>query len=267
MSENKRYYFLQMPENFFQSKRIKKLRSLAGGDTFTIIYLKMQLKAMNNHGILEYSGIEDEIAKEIAMDIDEGIDNVRLTMDYLIRVGLLEVKEDGNCYLPYAEVNVGSITASTIRSQKSRGKKALQCNIDATNCNGDIDIDIDKDINTSKKVHQQEVDELFESLWKLYIRKEGKSQVNKKAKEEIFNIGYDRMKLSIEKYAKEKQNTDKQYLLMGSTFFNGRYKDYLPPESQEKPIEPTNTEDVINVSEMSDEEWEEYVQSEEWENN
>ena len=73
MSENKRYYFLQMPENFFQSKRIKKLRSLAGGDTFTIIYLKMQLKAMNNHGILEYSGIEDEIAKEIAIDIDEGV--------------------------------------------------------------------------------------------------------------------------------------------------------------------------------------------------
>lgn len=267
MSENKRYYFLQMPENFFQSKRIKKLRSLAGGDTFTIIYLKMQLKAMNNHGILEYSGIEDEIAKEIAIDIDEGVDNVRLTMDFLIRVGLLEVKNDGNCYLPYAEVNVGSITASTIRSQRSRSKKALQCNIDATNCNGDIDIDIDKDINNkclSKKEYEQEIESFFESVWKLYIRKEGKSQVTKKAKEEIYNVGYDRMKSCIERYASAKSGTEKQYLLMGSTFFNGRYKDYLPAENIDK---PTTSEPVVEEIEMTDEEWEKYVQSEEWENN
>ena len=59
--------------------------------------------------------------------------------------------------------------------------------------------------------------------------------MNKKAKEEIFEIGFDRMKASIEKYAREKQGTDKQYLLMGSTFFNGRYKDYL--EEEQKPIE------------------------------
>lgn len=89
------------------------------------------------------------------------------------------------------------------------------------------------DINVQKE-HQKEVDDLFESLWKLYIRKEGKSQVNKKAKEEIFEIGFDRMKASIEKYAREKQGTDKQYLLMGSTFFNGRYKDYL---EEQKPVE------------------------------
>lgn len=124
-----------------------------------------------------------------------------------------------------------------------------------------------KENNMSKKEHQNEVDKLFESVWNLYIRKEGKTSVTKAAKEEIFKVGYDKMKTCIEKYAKEKQNTEKKYILMGSTFFNGRYKDYLPPEIQEKLIEPTKTENVINVSEMSDEEWEKYVQSEEWEDN
>lgn len=93
MAENKRYYFLQMPENFFTSKRIKRLRSLAGGDTFTIIYLKMQLKAMNNHGVLEFDGIGTDIADEIALDIDENVDNVRITVDYLEKCGLLEIRD------------------------------------------------------------------------------------------------------------------------------------------------------------------------------
>ena len=40
----KRYYWLKFRDDFFDSKRIKKLRKMAGGDTYTIIYLKMMLK-------------------------------------------------------------------------------------------------------------------------------------------------------------------------------------------------------------------------------
>ena len=41
----KRYYWLKMEENFFNDKRVKKLRKIAGGDTYTIIYLKMMLSS------------------------------------------------------------------------------------------------------------------------------------------------------------------------------------------------------------------------------
>ena len=33
----KRYYWLKLQDDFFKSKRIKKLRKIAGGDTYTII--------------------------------------------------------------------------------------------------------------------------------------------------------------------------------------------------------------------------------------
>ena len=36
--------------------RMKKLRSIAGGDTYTIIYLKMQLLSLQNEGMLYYEG-------------------------------------------------------------------------------------------------------------------------------------------------------------------------------------------------------------------
>ena len=121
---------------------------------------------------------------------------------------------------------------------------------------------IDK-INKCPKEHKKEVEDFFESVWTLYVRKEGKNQVKKEAKEEIFNVGYDRMKACIEKYIKEKSDTEKKYLLMGSTFFNGRYKDYLPTEENNQEIE--KKQDEPEEVEITDEEWEAYVQSEEWE--
>ena len=59
MSECKRYYWLRLHDDFFDSKRIKKLRRMAGGDTYTIIYLKMQLLAMKTDGIIKWTGLEE----------------------------------------------------------------------------------------------------------------------------------------------------------------------------------------------------------------
>ena len=47
MSE-KKYFWLKLKNDWFSSKEIKRLRNVAGGDTFTIIYLKMQLKSLIN---------------------------------------------------------------------------------------------------------------------------------------------------------------------------------------------------------------------------
>ena len=54
----KRYYWLKLPDGFFRQKAIKKLRKIAGGDTYTIIYLKMLLVAMKQDGRLYFEGVE-----------------------------------------------------------------------------------------------------------------------------------------------------------------------------------------------------------------
>ena len=158
MSE-KRYYWLKLADDFFTSKRIKKLRSLAGGDTYTIIYLKMQLKALKTEGYLYFDGIMENFAEELALDIDESPENVKVTIQYLLSVGLMECSEDGNEFcLPYTQKLIGSETASTqrVRDYRARKKeqKSLHCNTDETNVkrlgNVDIDIEIDKDIDKEK---------------------------------------------------------------------------------------------------------------------
>lgn len=121
----KRYYWLKLRDNFFESKRIKKLRRLAGGDTYTIIYLKMQLLAMKHNGILEYTGLESTFAAELALDLDEEPDNVAVTINYLLSCGLLESSDEREFFLPYAVENVGSEASSTQRSRECRERNGL----------------------------------------------------------------------------------------------------------------------------------------------
>lgn len=121
----KRYYWLKLKDDFFSSKRIKKLRRLAGGDTFTIIYLKMQLLAMKSDGVLKWTGLEEDFASELALDLDEEPDNVKVTMNYLLSCGLAESSDNINYFLPYSVENVGSESSSAQRVRVYREKQKL----------------------------------------------------------------------------------------------------------------------------------------------
>lgn len=147
MGENKRYYWLKFQHDFFNQKEIKKLRKIAGGDTYTIIYLKMQLLSLKNNGVLYYDGVEESFAEELALDIDEDVDNVRFTIMFLQKYGMIEEHEPNEFTLPDAVNNIGSETASTIRSRRHRDTiKALQCNTDATKGNTEKEREKDKEI-------------------------------------------------------------------------------------------------------------------------
>jgi predicted phage replisome organizer len=163
VSENKKFYWLKLHDDFFSSKRIKKLRKL--GSDFVIIYLKMQLLSLQNNGILEYTGIEDNFSDEIALDIDEDADKVQLTISYLQSCGLLECKDNSEFFLPYVEKCTGKETQSTIRSRRCREnkaekEKALHCNADATpmqhQCNTEKEIDKEKEIDIEKDIYIKE---------------------------------------------------------------------------------------------------------------
>lgn len=155
MAEGKRYFWLRLHDDFFRSVRIKKLRKMAGGDTYVIIYLKMQLKAMKTDGVLTWRGYEQDIVDELAIDLDEEPDNVRVTLAYLLSCGLAETEDKVNFFLPYAVENTGSETASTQRWREWKNRKALEFNTTPTfpqqNANVEIEIEKEKDIEIEKK--------------------------------------------------------------------------------------------------------------------
>ncbi len=196
----KRYYWLKLKNDFFDSIRIKKLRGIAGGDTYTIIYLKLLLYAIDKDGIIEYEGIEKTISEELALVLDETAEDIGLCINYLSSVGLAEVRTD-SILLPEAVENVGSETASTQRVRDYRERqKALHCNTDVTGCNADetevkhignvekeiekeIDIEIEKEIEKDSSVEAEP--EYLEPLNYNMEVLDGVSEEGKRYEEEV----------------------------------------------------------------------------------
>lgn len=148
MAENRRYYWIKLKEDFFTDKRIKRLRRISGGDTYTIIYLKLLLLSLKDSGKLYYDGVETDFIKELTLTIDETEDDVMVTVNYLMAQNLMEIiVENDEYFLTEIPSLIGSETASTRRSRKSREQKMLQCNTTATlmqqNCNIEIEKEID----------------------------------------------------------------------------------------------------------------------------
>ena len=156
--KNKRYFWIQLTQDFFKSKEMKLLRKIAGGDTHTIIYLKMMLISLEDGGRIYYDGLADNLAEELSLVIDENIEDIKITLIFLESKGLLTKKSDRDYFLEQVPEMVGSETASARRVRKFRENKlALQCNNDETKRNGDIDIDKEIDIDIDKDKNTIEV--------------------------------------------------------------------------------------------------------------
>lgn len=152
----KKYYWLKLKADFFNSKEIKKLRKTAGGDTFVIIYLKMQLLSLQNDGKLYYDGIEDDFASEIALTLDEDAENVRLTIAFLQHCGLIECISEEEYFMSRVPEITGKESDSAARMRKHR---ASHCDIDVTNiklqCNTEIEKEKDKELDSETEAETE----------------------------------------------------------------------------------------------------------------
>ena len=148
----KRFFWLKLKEDYFDSPRIKKLRKIAGGDTYTVIYLKMQLLSIKNQGVIEYEGIEPTFCEELALKLNEEAENVEVTLSYLASQGLIEESGSGTYLLPEALKSIGSENESAERVRAFRSQKALQCNDGVTASNApQTPCKIEKEIEIEKK--------------------------------------------------------------------------------------------------------------------
>lgn len=168
----KKYYWLKLRDGFFDEKTIKKLRKIAGGDTYTIIYLKMLLKAIKQDNRLYFEGVEENFSEELALDLSEDPENVKITISYLQNKGLLQLVSDDEYYLTEGPQMTGQESESAERVRRHREKKTLQCNTDVTGKKriGNTEIEIEKEIeltvsdNTVRSTDVQRVIDLWNAL-------------------------------------------------------------------------------------------------------
>ena len=119
----KRYWWLKLKEDFFQQKAMKKLRRMERGTVCTIVYLKMQLASLRNNGVLIFEHMDSDFTEELAYDLDESVEDVAATIDFLTQYGLLVPLSEAESYLPDAVKNIGSEGASAQRVRELRERE------------------------------------------------------------------------------------------------------------------------------------------------
>lgn len=160
---SKMYWWIKLQEDFFDTKEMKKLRRIAGGAVYQLIYLKMQLIAMKNCGRIYFDGIEETFADEIALTLDETPEDVQATLVLLERMGLVKKMSDDTIYLPEAEKNTGSETKwagkkrnyrKAVAAKKAQAieekKKEKEDNVldVSSTCPTEIELELEIDKNT-----------------------------------------------------------------------------------------------------------------------
>lgn len=132
MAINKRYYWLKLPEDFFQSETIRWLEEQPNGIYYSNFYLKLCLMSINDNGMLIRRVGEMYIPydiKRLSELTNINSDTIMIAINLLKKSGLLEVLDNGAFYLNQVKNMVGSESESAKRVRKHRNKtKALQCN-------------------------------------------------------------------------------------------------------------------------------------------
>lgn len=221
---DKRYYWLKLKEDYFNNPKIKKLRKIAGGDTYTIIYLEMQLLSIKNGGIIHYENIEPSFEEELALKLDEDIDNVKVTLAYLESQGLIDINENNEYMLLETTKMIGSESESAERVRRFRLKEeqeALQCNNNVTN------LYISNSISNSIYNNIKEIiDYLNSKAATHYKSTTASTQRHIKARlNEKYTL--DDFKAVIDKKVQEWKGTEFEQYLRPETLFGSKFESYL----------------------------------------
>lgn len=174
MTKTKRYFWLKLKEDFFNQKEIKLLRKIAGGDTYTIIYLKLLLLSLKNDGKIYFDGLTDEFSEEVALEIDESVENVQVTMQFLQKKGLIafDTEHQDEFELTNIASMIGSETdkAAMMRRKRAREKEQKQLNSNNvtaelpdryTEIEKEIEIDLEKE-KTKRETTRPSSFDIFE---------------------------------------------------------------------------------------------------------
>ena len=168
MAKTKIYFWLKIDKKFFDNIFIKRLKTVPGGYTMTVIYIRLMLESLESDCILYYEGYFDNLKEELALKLDVSEDDIDMTMAYFTKCGLIQVDEDKNAELPQAKALVQQETNQAAymreyRKQQRENKENLTMSSDnltlLTTCKTEIEKEIEIEIEKEKELEiEVEVD-------------------------------------------------------------------------------------------------------------
>lgn len=202
MSKTKRFWWLKISEDFFNAKEIKFLRKVAGGDTFALIYQRMMILSLNTGGKLYFENIGNTFAEEIAVELDEEVKNVEMTLNYLKGKGLIDFGESDST-LEFKQVPslIGTETNWARYKNQAREKELKELeNVQSMSNYKEQEQEQDKESDSEEdKEQKSDVSVLFENYLKIFSEytKDVKTQPRAKAKQVFLQLAPEQRQLAM----------------------------------------------------------------------
>lgn len=120
MADNRKYYYLKLKENFFDSDSIVLLEDMKDGILYSNILLKLYLKSLKNGGKLQLDEHIPYTSQMIATLTRHQIGTVERALEIFRQLGLVEQLDTGLLYMTDIELMIGQSSAEAERKRAAR---------------------------------------------------------------------------------------------------------------------------------------------------
>ena len=120
MSDNRKYYYLKLKENYFDDDSIVLLESMQDGVLYSNILLKLYLKSLKHGGRLQLDEDMPYTAQIIATITRQQIGTVERALQIFLKLGLVEVLDSGTFYMSNIELLIGQSSTEAERKRAAR---------------------------------------------------------------------------------------------------------------------------------------------------
>lgn len=187
MADNKKYYYLKLKENFFDSDSMVLLESMQDGILYSNILMKMYLKSLKNNGKLVLNDVIPYSTQMIATVTRHQVGTVEKAIEVFKQLGLIDVLDGGTIYMSDIELFVGQSSTEGDRKRAERLRLKQSDNIQIGQMSDihppeiekEIEIELDKE--NRDRVNYQQIADMYNATCVSFPRLTVLSEKRKKA--------------------------------------------------------------------------------------
>ena len=156
MADNKKYYYLKLKENFFESDEAIILESMPDGYIYSNILLKLYLRSLKNNGLLMFNNLIPYNTQMLATITRHQVGTVEKAIQIFQQLKLIEVLDNGALYMTNIQNFVGKSSSDADR-KRANYKKAKQLG-QMSEKSPEIsppEIEIEKEIELEKEIEEK----------------------------------------------------------------------------------------------------------------
>lgn len=133
MADSKKYYYMRLKEDYFDSNEIAALESMENGFLYSNILLKLYLRSLKDDGRLMFNNCIPYDAKIIASITRHEISIVEQALNVLQKLGLIEILDSGAIYMLNIQQYIGQSSSEADRVKAYRKRLDKEKNSKSSN--------------------------------------------------------------------------------------------------------------------------------------